>query len=227
MADTVSTDNPVRARRDEEKEMRRQDILDAAERVIAKHGWDGTDFGKVAQRARLSRSLVYFYFPKREDLFHAICERGLVDLGKRFATVMATRKKGLDQALELGQAYFGFAREQPLYFDLIAQFQGQDLNPEKQSENEKRAHDHGESCLGALAQALANGIKDGSIRKSIGDPRPAAVSIWAFTHGLIQIALRKECMLQQNFQLNTAQMIAHGLKLLRGMLAAAEGTAGK
>lgn len=220
MADTVSTTNPVRARRDEEKEMRRQDILDAAERVIAKHGWDGTDFGKVAQRARLSRSLVYFYFPTREDLFHAVCGRGLADLEQRFATVMATRKKGLEQAMDLGQAYYAFAREQPLYFDLIAQFQGQELDPESESENEKEAHAHGENCLGALAQALGNGLKDGSVRKSVGDPRPAAVSIWAFTHGLIQIAARKECMLQKNFQLNSTQMIEHGFKLLRGAIAA-------
>ncbi len=220
MADTVSTNNPVRARRDEEKEMRRQDILDAAERVIAKEGWEGTDFGKVAKRARLSRSLVYVYFPTREDLFHAVCGRGLADLEQRFATVMTTRKKGLEQAMGLGQAYYAFAREQPLYFGLIAQFQGQELVPEGQTENEKQAHAHGNNCLGTLAQALANGLKDGSIRKAIGDPRPAAVSIWAFTHGLIQIAMRKECMLQQNFQLNTAQMIEHGFKLLRGALAA-------
>jgi AcrR family transcriptional regulator len=218
MADTVSTNSPVRARREEEKEMRRQDILDAAERVIAKHGWEGTDFGKVAQRARLSRSLVYFYFPKREDLFHAVCERGLIDLEKRFATVMATRKKGIEQVMDLGQAYYAFAREQPLYFDLIAQFQGKDLDPLCQSDNEGAANARGERCVGALAQAITNGIKDGSIRKSIGDPRPASVAMWAFTHGLIQIASRREAMLLENFQLGTAQMIERGFKLLRGTL---------
>jgi AcrR family transcriptional regulator len=218
----VSTTNPVRARRDEEKEMRRQDILDAAERVIAKHGWDGTDFGKVAQRARLSRSLVYFYFPTREDLFHAVCGRGLADLEKRFATVMATRKPGLEQAMDLGQAYYAFAREEPLYFELIAQFQGKDMDPEEQTDHEKQAHEHGRGCLGTLAQALANGLKDGSIRKAIGDPRPAAVSIWAFTHGLIQIASRKEHMLKENFSMNTAQMMEQGFRLLRGAIAADE-----
>lgn len=220
MADTVSENNPVRARRDEEKEMRRQDILDAAERVIAKEGWESTDFGKIAKRARLSRSLVYVYFPTRDDLFHAVCGRGMSDLEKRFATVMASRRSGLDQAMELGKAYYAFAREQPLYFGMIADFQGRETEPDDQSSDEQEAHERGRGCLGALVQALLNGLEDGSIRKSIGDPRSAAVSIWAFTHGLIQIASRKECMLKQDFEIDAPQMIDHGLKLLRGTLAA-------
>ncbi len=220
MADTVSKNNPVRTRRDEEKEMRRQDILDAAERVIAKQGWDQTDFGKIAARARLSRSLVYVYFPTREDLFHAVCRRGLEDLERRFATVMATHATGLEQCMALGRAYFAFAREEPLYFELISQFHAKDLDPDDESENEQQANEHGRGCIGQVVQALANGIADGSIAKSVGDPRPAAVSIWAFTHGLIQIASRKECMLQEFFQLNTAQMMEHGFALMRGSLAA-------
>jgi AcrR family transcriptional regulator len=219
MTDTVSNKNPVQTRRDEEKEMRRQDILDAAERVIAKHGWDRTDFGKVAARARLSRSLVYVYFPARDDLFHAVCERGLTDLEKRFATVMATQASGLEQCLALGRAYHAFAREEPLYFELISQFQANQLNPDAETQNEAKANAHGRGCLGLVVQAITHGLADGSIANSVGDPRPAAVSVWAFTHGLIQIATRKECMLQESFQLNGAQMMEHGFALIRGALA--------
>jgi AcrR family transcriptional regulator len=210
----------MRSRRDEEKEMRRQDILDAAEKVIEKLGWDGADFGKIAARARLSRSLVYFYFPTRDELFHAVCGRALADLQKRFATVMETRTSGLEQSMALGRAYHAFARKQPLYFELISQFQAKELKPDEQTENEAAANEYGRGCLGLVVQAIANGLKDGSIAKSVGDPRPAAVSIWAFTHGLIQIASRKECMLQENFQLSAAQMMEHGFTLMRGSLEA-------
>ncbi len=222
MADTVSKENPVRTRRDEEKEMRRQDILDAAERVIAKHGWENSDFGKIAERARLSRSLVYVYFPTRDDLFHAVCSRGLADLQRRFATVMATRTTGLELSMAIGRAYYAFSREQPLYFELISQYQAKENKPDEQSDNEGEANQLGGDCLGLLVQAITIGLKDGSIAKSVGDPRPAAVSMWAFTHGLIQIASRKECMLQESFQLNTEQMMEHGFTLMRRTLAVKE-----
>jgi AcrR family transcriptional regulator len=212
----------MRTRRDEEKEMRRQDILDAAERVIAKHGWESADFGKIAERARLSRSLVYVYFPTRDDLFHAVCSRGLADLERRFATVMATRASGLELSMAIGRAYHAFSQEQPLYFELIALHQAKELDPDTQSKNEEQANKFGGECLGLLVQAIALGLKDGSIGKSVGDPRPAAVSMWAFTHGLIQIASRKECMLQENFQLSAKQMMEHGFTLMRRTLAARE-----
>ena len=202
--------------------MRRQDILDAAERVIAKHGWENADFGKIAERARLSRSLVYVYFPTRDDLFHAVCSRGLADLQRRFATVMATRATGLELSMAIGRAYDAFSREQPLYFELISLHQAKELVMDNQSENEEQANKFGGECLGLLVQAITLGLKDGSIAKSVGDPRPAAVSMWAFTHGLIQIASRKECMLVENFQLSAKQMMEHGFTLMRRTLAARE-----
>ena len=101
MADKVSKKSPVQARREEEKEERRQDILDAAERAIGKHGWEATNFGEVAKLARLSRSLVYFYFPTRDDLFHAVCERAMQDLERRFTKAITEHRKGLDQLLSL------------------------------------------------------------------------------------------------------------------------------
>lgn len=200
--------------------MRRQDILDAAERVIAKHGWESTDFGKIAERARLSRSLVYVYFPTRDDLFHAVCSRGLADLQRRFATVMATRASGLELSMAIGRAYYAFSREQPLYFELISHYQAKELKPGDQTECEAEANAHGSDCLGLLVQAIARGLEDKSVGKSVGDPRPAAVSMWAFTHGLIQIASRKECMLEENFQLSSEQMMEHGFTLMRRTLAA-------
>lgn len=212
--------DPLRARRDEEKEERRQAIIDAAEQVIAKVGWAATNFGEIAKRARLSRSLVYFYFPDRDDLFHAVCGRGLTIMEKRFAAALAAHRSGLDQIMAIGEAYYRFSLDEPLYFTVLSDYQARDSDPATQTDNEAAAHGHGRACLGMVAQALANGLADGSIRKSIGDPRPTAISVWAFTHGLIQIAARKEAMLREDFGLTSAKAMAHGFSLLRGSLSA-------
>ncbi|MSU49574.1 MAG: TetR/AcrR family transcriptional regulator [Opitutus sp.] len=216
--DKVSKIDPLRARRDEEKEERRQAILDAAEKVISRDGWEATNFGEIAKRARLSRSLVYFYFPTRDDLFHAVCGRGLTDMEKRFASALASARTGLDQVMAIGRTYYQFSLDEPLYFKVLADYQGRDLDPDNESENEAAAHGRGRNCLAMVAQALGQGLADGTIRKSIGDPRPTAVSVWAFTHGLIQIASRKEAMLKKDFGLTAAKAMDHGFALLRGSL---------
>ena len=220
MADKVSIKSPIQVRRDEEKEERRQQILDAAERVVAKRGWEAMNFGEVAKLARLSRSLVYFYFPERDDLFHAVCERGLGNLERRFKAAIAQHRAGLDQVMAIGQAYHEFSQAEPLYFQLLSQFQSREFDPEGQGAPEEAAHDHGRACLGLVAQTLATGLADGSIRKTTGNPGASAVAIWAFTHGLIQIASQKEAMLKENFKLSARQALEHGFMLLRGALAA-------
>ena len=44
----------IAVRREEEKERRRAEILDAAETLYAKKGWDGLTVDQVARTARLS-----------------------------------------------------------------------------------------------------------------------------------------------------------------------------
>jgi len=138
--DKVSKIDPLRTRREEEKEERRQAILDAAEKVIARDGWEATNFGEIAKRARLSRSLVYFYFPARDDLFHALCGRGLTDMERRFAKAFASERVGLDQVMAIGRAYYEFSVAEPLYFMMIADYQARDLDPDNKSANEAEAH---------------------------------------------------------------------------------------
>ena len=127
--DKVSKVDPLRTRREEEKEERRQAILDAAEKVIARDGWEATNFGEIAKRARLSRSLVYFYFPARDDIFHAVCGRGLADMERRFAKAFRSERVGLDQVLAIGRAYYEFSLAEPLYFKMLAEYQARDLEP--------------------------------------------------------------------------------------------------
>jgi TetR/AcrR family transcriptional regulator len=50
----------IALRREEEKERRRAEILDAAEVLYAKKGWDALTVDQVARSARLSRALVCF-----------------------------------------------------------------------------------------------------------------------------------------------------------------------
>lgn len=220
MTAKASTKSPLQQRREEEKHARRQQILDAAEKVIRQRGWEATNFGDIAKRARLSRSLMYFYFPARDDLLHAICERGLRVLEQRFTEAIARHPRGIDQLVAIGHAYHGFSESEPLYFGLISVSHARECEKEPASPTAESAHDQGRHCLGLVAEALVNGLKDGSIRSSLGDPQQTAVAIWAFTHGLIQIAAQEKPMLEKKFSFTARQMLDHGFALLRGMVAA-------
>lgn len=59
-------------RRQEEKDRRRAEIVEAAEALYAETGWDGITMDQVARRARLSRALLYVYFEDKQDLHLAL-----------------------------------------------------------------------------------------------------------------------------------------------------------
>jgi AcrR family transcriptional regulator len=68
----------VRMRRavsEADKGLRREEILAAAKRVFAEHGFHGTAIADIAKAADLSYGSVYWYFDSKEALFAAVRER--------------------------------------------------------------------------------------------------------------------------------------------------------
>ena len=56
---------------------RRDEIMDAAEAIIAGHGIDKLSLAQIEQRAGMSRGQLTYYFPTRESILLAVYERML------------------------------------------------------------------------------------------------------------------------------------------------------
>ena len=180
----------IAERRGEEKERRRAEILDAAEALYAKKGWDALTVDQVARSARLSRALVYVYFRDKEELLFAIGERAMALLRERFTEAAAGHALGLDQVEAIGRAYMGYAYEFPHYFDFCTRFQAHSVAVDPGS-HEDACRISGDEVKGVVVRAIEAGIADGSIRPDIGEPVMFAMTLWAFTHGIIQLAMAK------------------------------------
>jgi AcrR family transcriptional regulator len=189
--------DPLAARRQEEKERRRNDILDAAERVAAGVGLESFTMDQVARDARLSRGLLYVYFRDKQDLVAAICERALTGLHARFVALLDGNRNGLDQVIMLGRAYVAFAAESPLQFELLARFEATDASAIDASSNQGACLAAGARVHALITAVLEAGIRDGSIAADAGAPRAIALSLWAMTHGTIQVANLKRAVLSQ------------------------------
>jgi TetR/AcrR family transcriptional regulator len=180
----------IAERRGEEKERRRAEILDAAEALYAKKGWDALTVDQVARSARLSRALVYVYFRDKEELLFAIGERAMRLLRDRFIEAAASHAAGIDKVEAIGRAYMGYAHEFPHYFDFCTRFQAHSVALDPGS-HEGGCRVAGDEVNNAVVQAIEAGVRDGSIRPDIGAPALLATTLWAFTHGIIQLAMAK------------------------------------
>src|SRR5215469_181641 len=181
----------IAERRQEEKERRRAEILDAAEVVAAKESWDALTVDQVARKARLSRALVYVYFKDKNDLLFGLGERALAALRQRFEEAIARNRLGLDQILGMGRAYLAFSHEFPVYFEVMARCELMSEDTPEVDPNEEACRMGGDAVRALMVKALESGVKDGSIRKDVGDLQAVALILWGFTHGVLQLAATK------------------------------------
>jgi AcrR family transcriptional regulator len=203
----------ISQRRVEEKERRRAEILDAAEALYAKEGWDLVTVDQVARGARLSRALVYVYFKDKEDILFAIGERALCLLRNRFSAAAAGQKSGAEKIQAIGRAYMSYAFEFPHYFDFCSKFHALSGSPEPGS-HDLACRAAGDQAIGVVVQAIECGIADGSVRPTIGDPVMLALTLWSFTHGLAQLAMAKGSDMAR-FGIGIPELSDYGFDLLR------------
>ncbi len=64
-----------RAYTDEEKQIREQKIIEAAEALFVEKGFYDINMAEIAERAGLAKDTVYRYFTTKEELFLAVFER--------------------------------------------------------------------------------------------------------------------------------------------------------
>lgn len=78
----------------EHRERRQEEILDAARRCFARHGYGGATVTRLEEETGLSRGAIFNYFPSKDDLFMALTDRD----ADRIADLWAER--GFEGALE-------------------------------------------------------------------------------------------------------------------------------
>jgi TetR/AcrR family transcriptional regulator len=202
----------VAERRQEEKDRRRTEIIDAAEALYAEIGWDAITMDQVARRARLSRALLYVYFKDKADLHMALVERALDALRESFEAARQGHPTGIAEVEAIGRAYIAYAREKPHYFDACARFQARPLGDLEAQPNEAACMAAGHRCHEVIVASLNRGIADGSIRADLGNPYVTALALWAFSHGMIQIASTKGGQIEHEGT-PLADFIEHALAL--------------
>lgn len=105
----------IASRKEREKEQRRSDILQAAEKLFFARGYDGVTMDDIAREAELNKATLYLYFYDKESLYFTIVLRGVRILGDMVREREAAARTGFDRLWEIGHAYVSFAKKYPDY----------------------------------------------------------------------------------------------------------------
>lgn len=154
-------------RRQREKEQRKKEILDAAERLFFSRRYEDVSMDEIARDVELTKATLYLYFKNKEALFASIVLRGIQILKGKYQNCMEKNVPGIVKVTMMGQAYYEFSQEYPDYLRLIHFYGTEQFSTENPCTAEI-GQGYG-TCRLLLRDAIQQGIDDGTIQKDL-DP---------------------------------------------------------
>ena len=200
----------ITERKAREKERRRKEIVDAAERLFFRKGFEHVRMDEIAEEAELSKGTLYLYFRNREDLHFAVVLRGLGILDGLVRDAYRPDRTGLENILAMGEAYVRFFREYTDYFRSILSF---DATKFEKVDEAARMQILGEgSPLVFFMEVLRQGQADGSITGEV-PAEQLAIILWSQVSGVFEfIALRGKLL--EMLKIEAIDLIRNQIKVL-------------
>jgi AcrR family transcriptional regulator len=102
-------------------ERRREEILEAAAKVFAEHGYADGDTQVLADTLRVGKGTLYRYFPSKEALFLAAVDRLMRQLVQHVEAAATPVADPLERVAVAVRAFLGFCAERPEFVELLMQ----------------------------------------------------------------------------------------------------------
>jgi AcrR family transcriptional regulator len=168
-------------RRDRLRAQSRQEILDAARRILREQGIKELSMRGLAQAVGSSPATIYDYFASKEGVLDALFQQGAERLFVTFQEAVSSTEPGLSQLRQIALAYRAFAHDEPDLFQLIFGRVDRTYRPNE------AAKARGTALFDILVAAVEQAEAVGQLRPI--DPVAAALSAWAAVHGFVTLEI--------------------------------------
>ena len=214
----------VAERKEREKQQRRNDIVEAAEKKFFEKGFDGVSMDEIARELELSKPTLYLYFKNKESLFLAVVMRGVVILRDRFRSAVERETTGLAKARGYINEFFDYAEKNPEQYRLLNLARTRQFMNMIRSGEVESSRDFGNismEMITLLIDAIELGREDGTMRKDI-DPVETAIFLSMACEGAVRMTPEWEMLLKMknravdHYYKHSADVLLHGIAVDNG-----------
>jgi TetR/AcrR family transcriptional regulator len=202
-------------RKEQIRKIRREDIINAAEKVFFSKGLNNATMDEVAAAAEYSKRTIYTYFTSKEQIYDAIISRAYQILNNLYTEVFQKKlpANGLEKVILIGQIYLDFIHTYPKYFEAMASYDNRDEDLTSQDEFKMANYQEGNRSSDLLIQCIREGINDGSIFKEV-DPVSTAFVLYGNIIGISHLIAKKAKYIAHTYQKETPELITQLTKLI-------------
>lgn len=163
------------SRREKEKESRKAEIVEAAQKVFCAKGFDNASMDEIAREAQFAKRTIYQYFVSKDDLLFAVAVKGFRTQFEYLEGAISQGGTGLEQLRRAASAYHRFCRDFPGLFRLMS-YAGHVPNQSEAAPSRQELIGMGQPMFREFAAVVQAGKEDGSIRGDV-DPLMGACSV--------------------------------------------------
>ncbi len=190
----------------ESRKQRKEQVLEAARRVLKEYGVRKLTLEDVAEQTGLAISSLYYYFDNKSDLIRAVAEIELAEITAAIDANVAAAERFEDKIHAVGQTVLAQIRELSRIPGLSS-----DDRIKIDSEVPQLAAQFREHVRGTIQATIEQGVAAGVFE--IDDPELAAVMIMAGIRGLADEILDGEISVDQLEGMeHMSSLLMNGLK---------------
>ena len=172
----------IAERKEREKQEMKDMILQAAMDLFIEEGYEKASIRKIADRIEYSPATIYLYFKDKDEIFHAVHEKGFDIFFQRMEKLYVIDDP-FERMRKLGEVYLNFAWEHPQLYDLMFIMWG----PMDALKDDTHWH-CGMRAHSALTDMVRECIEAGKMK--VMDVDVASMAIWSFVHGVVSLRIR-------------------------------------
>jgi AcrR family transcriptional regulator len=161
--------------------LRRAEILDAAEKLFVREGYQGATIRKIAQEVGLSSTALYMHFRDKSEILVEICENAFRELRATNQQIAELSLPPMELARRMLHAYIHFALANPNAYVVVFE-RSAEISPEKQA----ALNALGEAAGEPFNQVLRELSQTTPLRCEVAE---AANVCWAACHGLVSLMI--------------------------------------
>jgi len=174
----------IHERKEREKEHRREEILNAAQKVFFEKGLQSATMDEIADAAELSKGTLYLYYNSKEDLYLAVMMRGFDVLHDMLDETIGKSLSTVETLWALVKTYMEFSQKHANYFRMFHFFQNPSLHRQVSEEMMTTCNNRTQQLWSVVTEVFRKGIKEKQLRSDL-NPVECAVILWSSSDAIL------------------------------------------
>ncbi|OPY28668.1 MAG: DNA-binding transcriptional repressor AcrR [Methanocella sp. PtaU1.Bin125] len=208
-------------RKEREREMRRNEIVDAAEKLFFSRGYENVTMDDIARELEMARATLYLSFRNKEDIYAAVAVRASKIVSRMFGALDREGMTGLEKIRAVGSVYFEFYRQYTGYY--MAYYHAGMFDPDGSPEREELKRIRTDSFR-MVVEAVKEGVRDGSIRDDVS-PEAATLVMLSMSNNALNLSPVTR-MYMEKYGLTQEELYEHTMDMMVRSVASAAATPG-